>query len=193
MHADYAHQRAQALLKQRNIFVISFVASVVLNLLQMGINLAKDREVVLVPALSDRMAITSGTVSKDYLEAVTRDVALVALNRSPTALDYWKSNILRVTHPSAHGEVNRELVRLIDELRHSDVTQAFAMTGLRVDPQRLVSEVDGVVTTYVGSKVISSQKRTFRFRWRYEGVSLALIGFEMLVDERQQPSLRMRR
>lgn len=193
MHADYAHQRAQALLKQRNIFVISFVASVVLNLLQMGINLAKDREVVLVPALSDRMAITSGTVSKDYLEAVTRDVALVILNRSPTALDYWKSNILRVTHPSAHGEVNRELVRLIDELRHSDVTQAFAMTGLRVDPERLVSEVDGVVTTYVGSKVISSQKRTFRFRWKYEGVSLALLGFEMLVDERQPPSLRVRR
>jgi conjugal transfer pilus assembly protein TraE len=192
MHADYAHQRSQALLKQRNIFVISFVASVVLNLFQMGINLTKDREVVLVPMMSDRMAITSGTVSRDYLEATTRDAALVALNRSPTALDYWKSSILRITHPSAHGDVNRELVKLIEELRNSDVTQAFAITGLRVDPTRLVSEVDGVVTTYVGSKVISSQARTFRFRWKYEGVSLSLLGFEMVVDERAPSKLRIR-
>jgi conjugal transfer pilus assembly protein TraE len=192
MHADYAHQRAQALLKQRNVFVISFVASVVLNLFQMGINLTKDREVVLVPLLSDRMAITSGTVSRDYLEATTRDAALVALNRSPTALDYWKASILRITHPTAHGAVNRELVRIIEELRNSDVTQAFAITGLRVDPSKLVSEVDGVVTTYVGSRILSSQRRTFRFRWKYEGVSLALTGFEMVVEDAQPSRLRIR-
>jgi conjugal transfer pilus assembly protein TraE len=192
MHADYAHQRAQALLKQRNVFVISFVASVVLNLFQMGINLTKDREVVLVPLLSDRMAITSGTVSRDYLEATTRDAALIALNRSPTALDYWKSSILRITHPTAHGAVNRELVRIIEELRNSDVTQAFAITGLRVDPSKLVSEVDGVVTTYVGSRILSSQRRTFRFRWKYEGVSLALTGFEMVVEDAQPSRLRIR-
>jgi conjugal transfer pilus assembly protein TraE len=192
MDASYAHQRAQALLKQRNIFVISFVASVVLNLFQMGINLTKDREVVLVPLMSDRMSITSGTVSNDYLESTTRDAALLALNRAPSALDYWKSNILRITHPSAHGEVNRELVKIVDELRHSDVTQSFAITGMRVDPRRLISEVDGVVTSYVGSKVISSQARTFRFRWRYEGVSLSLLGFEMLVEEKPTPKSRIR-
>ncbi len=192
MQVDYAHQRAQALLKQRNLFVISFVASVVLNLFQMGINLTKDREIILVPLMPDRMAITSGTVSTDYLEAATRDTALVALNRAPSALDYWKRQILKVTHPSAHGEVNRELVKIIDELRHSDVTQAFAMTGLRVDPANLVSEVDGVVTSYVGSKVISSQQRTFRFRWKYEGVSLSLLGFEMVVAEGAAASKRSR-
>ena len=47
-------------------------------------------------------AISSSGVEADYLELVTRDVALMLLNRSPAGLDYWMEQILKLADPSAH-------------------------------------------------------------------------------------------
>jgi conjugal transfer pilus assembly protein TraE len=38
--------------------------------------------------------VSSAGVEADYLELVTRDAALVLLNRSPEGLDYWMNEIL---------------------------------------------------------------------------------------------------
>ena len=89
--------------------------------------------------------------------------------------------VLRVVHPSAYGRVKDALVKIVSEQKGSDVAQAFAMTKLMVDPKRLVSEVSGTATTYVGSKIIASDRRTYRFRWSYTGLSLSLIEFGEII------------
>jgi len=40
--------------------------------------------------------------------------------------------------------------------------------------------VTGDLHTIVGSKVISKDRRPFRFKWKYSGVSLQLVGFGMV-------------
>jgi len=180
MIAEFAHHRAQSLLKQRNMLLVMCVSLVVLLMLMTLAVLKKDREIVLQPILSKPMAITSGEMSAAYLEAATRDTALILLNRTPTGLDYWMEQVLKIVDTNSYGRVKRDLVDIVSEQRNSDTTQAFAMTGMRVDPDKLVSEVDGIVSTYVGTKVISTQKRTFRFVWSYQGVSLSLKGFDVV-------------
>lgn len=182
MLSDVALHRQNALLKQRNMLVITSVSLIVVVLLQTMALLTRDREVILQPILGKPMTITSGQVDGDYLEAVTRDTALVLLNRSPDNLTYWQENVLRVSDGASRGEVKRALVKIIDEMRNSDLTQAFAMSAMRVNPRELWSEVDGVVTTYAGSKVISRNKRTYRFSWKYNGLSLGMTGFEIVAD-----------
>ena len=184
MLAEISHGRSQSLLKQRNMLAV-FTLSLIIVVLLLVLALAtKDREMVLQPVLSKPLTLSSAGVSPEYLELVTRDTATMVLNRTPSGMNYWMEQVLKVVHPSAYGRVKTALVKIVNEQSGSDVAQAFAMTAMTVDPKALVSEVTGTVTTYVGSKVISADKHTFRFRWNYSGLSLSLIEFGELVADK---------
>lgn len=177
MFLDISHQRQQSLLRQRNLFALASTALGVMFIVASGFATTRDREVVLVPTAARELTVSSAGVPADYLELVTRDAALMLLNRSPEGLDYWMSEILKLADPASHGRLKAELVRVVDEQRGSDVTQAFVITSMTVDPERLTSEVTGTLKTFVGAQVIASDERRFAFRWTYRGLRLALSGF----------------
>ena len=140
----------------------------------------RDREVVLLPTLPKQLTVSSAGVEADYLELVTRDAALVLLNRSPEGLDYWMDEILKLADPASYGRLKADLVRIVEEQRGSDVTQAFVIRSMTVDPKGLTSDVTGTLKTFVGAQVIASDERRFRFNWTYRGLRLALSGFSQL-------------
>ena len=51
---------------------------------------------------------------------------------------------------------------------------------MKVDPDRLVSEVTGTLHTVVGSKEVTAEAKSFRFYWDYQGLTLRLRGFGMV-------------
>ena len=109
------------------------------------------------------------------------------LNRAPESLDYWMEQVLKVADPAAHGSFKAELVKIVDEQRGSDISQAFVISRMEVDPQALTAVVTGTLKTFVGAQVIASQRRSFRFRWSKRGLSLALAGFEQLPTDKEEP------
>lgn len=125
-----AQRRAQSLLRQRNLLAI---ASAVLATVAISAAVTRDREVVLVPTVRTPLTLTSRSVPRDYLELVTRDTALMLLNRSPEGLDYWMETILGLAHPNAHGALKAQLVWIMTERRGSDVAQAFVIRAMSVD------------------------------------------------------------
>jgi conjugal transfer pilus assembly protein TraE len=135
MDIDLAHDKSQGILRQRNGLAL---LSLVLGLVAVGSVVSaghKDREVVLVPTRTP-LTLTSAKVSPDYLEMVTRDVAMVALNRSPQSLTYWMDSILEVTDEQARGEVKKALMKVVAEQQGSQITQFFTPDAMRVDPTR---------------------------------------------------------
>jgi conjugal transfer pilus assembly protein TraE len=180
MLADIAHQRGQALLRQRKLLLLALSGSFLINMGALMALSSKDREVILQPVATRPLVISSSGVSADYLELVTRDVALMLLNRTPAGLDYWMEQILKVAHPDAHGVLKAELVKIVTEQRGSDLAQAFMITGMTIDTKRLSSEVDGELKTFVGGQVIASEKKRFRFGWRYTGLNLSLTSFALV-------------
>ena len=107
------------------------------------------------------------------------------LNRSPTGLDYWMEQILKVADPSAYGALKAELVKIVTEQRGSDLAQAFVITGMTVDPKSLSSTVEGDLKTFVGGQVIASEKKQFRFGWTYVGLRLSLSSFALIPDHKE--------
>lgn len=183
MLVQISHERSQALLRQRNMFALAS-ASLALGLtIAGGFAVTRNREVVLVPTIRAPLTISSAGVSAQYLEFVTRDAALMLLNRSPEGLDYWMSQILELADPASNGSLKADLMRIVEEQRGSDVTQAFVIRELKVDPAGLSSEVKGTLKTFVGAQVIASDERRFRFSWTYQGLRLALAGFVQLASE----------
>ena len=186
MFSDISHERQQSLLRQRNLFALTSAGLGVALVVAGSLAATRDREVVLVPTVPKQLTVSSAGVEADYLELVTRDAALVLLNRSPEGLDYWMGEILKLADPAAHGQLKAELVKIVEEQRGSDISQAFVIRRMDVDPGGLTSTVTGTLKTFVGAQVIASNDRSFRLSWSRRGLSLALTGFEQLPDPSQK-------
>lgn len=180
MYSDISHERQQSLLRQRNLFAFTSAGLGLALVVAGSLAATRDREVVLVPTVPKALTVSSAGVEADYLELVTRDAALVLLNRSPEGLDYWMNEILKLADPASYGRLKAELVRIVEEQRGSDVTQAFVIRSMTVDPKGLTSDVTGTLKTFVGAQVIASDERRFRFSWTHRGLRLALSGFAQL-------------
>lgn len=182
MDFSISHAQAQRLLKQRNLLAVGCASLFGVSVLLTLTAASRDREVVLQPVLAKPLTLSSSHIDKDYLELVTRDAALLTLNRSPSNLQYWMDSILGITDPATHGRMKAELMKVFREQNGSNVSQYFTIENLRVDPEGLTSEVSGILHTVVGSKEVTAEARTFRFVWSYSGVSLKLAGFGQVTD-----------
>src|SRR3546814_5797155 len=117
---------------------------------------------------------SSDVCSSDLLELVTRDTALMLLNRSPQGLDYWMGEILKLADPAAHGRLKGELVKIVEEQRGSDISQAFVLRRMAVDPGSLTSTLTRTLKTFVCAQLIPRHDRSFRLTWSRLVLSLPL-------------------
>lgn len=179
---DFNHSIAQSqrVVKQRNALAVTALILAGLVVLLFLVGATRDREIVLQPVSRSPLTISTSGVSADYLEMVTRDTALMTLNRSPENLEYWMNSVLEIASPSSHGALKRDLLKIVDEQRGSSVSQFFTISGMKVDPARLTSEVNGKLHTVVGSKEVTAEPKRFRYLWEYQGLSLRLKGFGMV-------------
>ena len=183
MDLAFAHEQSQRALKQRNLLAIACLVLLLSCFALLTFASRRDREVILQPVVPKEMAISSAGVSADYLEAVTRDAALLTLNRSPETLQYLMDSILKITAPEARGPLKAELAKIVEEQQGSQVTQFVTIDWIRVDPEALTSEVGGVLHTVVAARDVRSENRVFRFTWKYEGLSLKLLGFGVVLKK----------
>ena len=167
MDLDLAHGNAQRVLRQRNALAVASLALGLLLAATFTVAEKRDREVVLVPTLRSQITLSSTAVSRDYLEMVTRDIASV-------------NSILDLTDERARGQVKKDLMKVVAEQQGSQITQFFTPDTMEVDPKGLSSMVGGTLHTVVASKEVTTEHRTFQFRWSYNGVTLKLIGFGMI-------------
>ncbi|TXH08032.1 MAG: conjugal transfer protein TraE [Candidatus Moraniibacteriota bacterium] len=177
MELTHSHAQSQRFLKQRNMLAfisLAFLGSTVV-LATAAAN--REREIILQPILSNPLTLSSDNIPKEYLELVTRDTALLTLNRSPENLQFWMDQVLDIADPRTHGKLKADLMRVLEEQSGSNVSQYFTMEKMTVDPEALTSEVNGILHTVVGQKEVSAEAKTFKYIWTYNGVSLKLAGF----------------
>ena len=172
--------QSQRVLKQRNMLGIVALVLAGLVVLLFLVGATRDREIVLQPIVRSPLTLSSSGVSEQYLEMVTRDTALMTLNRSPENLEYWMDSILAIATPEAHGSLKRDLMKILNKQRGSSISQYFTLAGMKVDTEKLTSEVTGTLHTVVGSKSVTAEPKTFRFYWAYRGLTLQLKGFGMV-------------
>ena len=181
MDHSFAYDAAQRTLKQRNalaIVVLALGGSFLVTLFAAG---TRDREIVLQPILPNTMMLSSAGISPEYLEAVTRDTAQLALNRSPETLQYWMNSLVELAAPEAQGKLKTDLMGVVEEQQGSQVTQFVTINWIRVNPDDLTSQVGGVLHTIVGSRDVRREHKVFQFKWKYTGVSLRLVSFGLVV------------
>jgi conjugal transfer pilus assembly protein TraE len=185
MEFSYQHAQSQRVLRQRNLLGITVLVLAGAVALLLLVSATRTREIVLQPVLDSAVTVSSSGVSRDYLELVTRDTAVLTLNRTPGSLDYWMKSVLAIVSPKAQGAIKADLLKIVSEQRGSSMSQYFTLESMEIDPKRLESRVMGTLNTVVGQRIVSSERRTFVFDWEYSGMSLKLIGFSMVQPKRK--------
>ena len=84
--------------------------------------------------------------------------------------------------PFSHGALKRDLMKIVGEQSGSSISQYFTLSSMKVDPEKLTSEVSGTLHTVVGSKAVTAEPKTFRFFWAYSGLSLQLKGAQSFAE-----------
>ncbi|WP_298605090.1 TraE/TraK family type IV conjugative transfer system protein [uncultured Sphingorhabdus sp.] len=177
MELAHTHAQSQRYLKQRNLLGLLSLLLLGATVLLSTAAANSEREIILQPILSRPLALTTDNVPKEYLELVTRDTAMLTLNRSPENLQFWMDQVLDIADPRTHDKLKADLMRVFEEQRRSTVSQYPSMERMGVHPATLTSEVNGVLHTIVGQKEVSAEAKTFKYIWTYNGVSLKLAGF----------------
>lgn len=185
MELSLAHEASQRTLKQRNLLALICMVLGILVVVMFTAASTRDREVVLQPILPNQMTLSSSAVTPEYLEAVTRDTAQLALNRSPETLQYWMDGLVAISAPETRGALKADLMKIMDEQKGSQITQFVTIDWIRTDPDKLTSQVGGVLHTIVGSKDVRREHKIFQFDWTYTGVSLRLKGFGVIVEKKE--------
>ena len=86
MKHEFAYEEAQRHLRQRNRFAALAAVLGLTSLLAVGAAATRDESVILVPVTSERLTLGSDATDAHYLELVTRDTALMLLNRAPESV-----------------------------------------------------------------------------------------------------------
>lgn len=180
MEFSYQHAQSQRVLRQRNLLGITSIVLAGVVALLLLFSASRDREAVLLPILDGPLRVSSAGVTREYLELVTRDTAVLTLNRTPNSLDYWMKSVLAIVSPKSQGAIKADLLKIVDEQRGSSMSQYFTLEGMEIDPKALQSTVSGKLNTVIGQKIVSSEPRTFVYDWEYVGMSLKLVGFHMV-------------
>ena len=135
MLAQISHERSQALLRQRNLFALTSAGLAIALVVAGGLAATRDREVVLVPTLR--------AAADDFERRGQRRLPRIrhprcradAAQPQPRGARLLDGPDPRTRRSGSHGHLKAELVRIVEEQRGSDVTQAFVIKAMKVDPR----------------------------------------------------------
>ncbi|MEM9838005.1 MAG: type IV conjugative transfer system protein TraE [Pseudomonadota bacterium] len=177
MDTNVAYTRLRTALRQRNMLAVAGMVLCLGSALQAYVIASKGETVILTPTLKADAAITTEAPSPEYLEQTTRDVAGLFLNRHPHNLSYFRDNILRLAHPTSHGEIEAALMATERRLLATKSSTVFYPTEIFVDPVRLTSEIRGELHTYLGPDRVKTERTIYAADWRYQSMRLWLEDF----------------
>jgi conjugal transfer pilus assembly protein TraE len=180
-------QQLSEVIKQRNIACAGLLAaSLVIIMLSIAV-LFKSRIVVVTPSvIAKQYEISSTKVSKSYLEDMTRDIITTMLNLTPKNVAYSSDAILQMVHPSAYGEVKKELFEIQKDVIDRKVSTVFYPLEISVSEDKLMTQVTGDFSTFVGNSLTSTKRKTFQIAFNYTGAKLTIGGFSEIVVTEQK-------
>lgn len=177
MDTNVTYAKLRTTSRQRNFLAVIAIAMALSVLVLVNMISTREQTVVLVPSLQAETSLSSAQPSPDYLEQVMRDTAGLFLNRHPNNVAYFRENILRMAHPSAHGELEAALIAQEKRLVSTQTSTVFFPTEIYVDPATLYTEIKGTLHTYLGPERVSEERQMYAADWKYQSMRLWLQDF----------------
>jgi conjugal transfer pilus assembly protein TraE len=178
MRVSYQHKRLGNLEGQRNVLGALVVILFVTNTLQ-GIRLffRHERTIIVPPELRQEFWVEGQRFAPSYMQEMALYFAHLLLNVSPTTLGVQGDIVLRYVNPEAYGTFRTKFMADATKLSKDNASLGFHPISTKVLPDALVVEITGDLLTYMGSKVVSIHRETYRLAFTHQQGRLGIKSF----------------
>lgn len=166
MHDVVALREFKAARNGRNVLIVA--AAVLLGIVAFQASALRNQKsvVVLVPSqFPDGTVAHGGEISPGYLEGLTRDAMYSLLNVSAETTTYARDNLGRIAAPHARVEILDLWDDIMEEVRRRKIATAFYPRALETSARGLTVIVDGELSTYLGTSLVSKEIKRYEVQF----------------------------
>lgn len=142
---------------------------VLLTLLLSIVALGKETTTILEPpSRTKSIAVTGDRVDGAWLEEMGAWIAHMMLDASPHSITWQQEQILRWTHPSAHGQLQQEMAVQARRLKEANASTIFWLQQVAPDTRNQRVAVIGQLDTYVNGIRVQGASRNASYLVSFE-------------------------
>lgn len=169
----------RSLTVQRNVFVSLVFCLVFLAMILCILLFKKTEKVIVVPATIEKEFWVEGSrVSPSYLEQMGCFIGDLLLTRSPASADIQLTILMRQVDPSFAPRLGEKLSKELAKLKKDKASYVFFKTNVVVNPESLSVVLEGDRTLFLGDKVLSNARESYRLGFSNFGGRLQLASLE---------------
>ena len=173
----------RALTVQRNVFLSLAFCLVFLTVLLSLLLFRKTERVIVVPATIEKEFWVEGAnVSPSYLEQMGCFVGDLLLTRSPSSADMQLTILMRQVDPHFAPHLREKLSKELAKLRKDKASYVFFKINVVVNPDNLSVTLEGDRTLFLGDKVLSNVRESYRLGFANNGGRLQLASLERVEE-----------
>lgn len=155
------------------VFQMILGASLLTNVMMAGAIMTMDRTVRTVmvpPEISKSFWVDGRTLSPEYLEQMGTWVISQFATVSSTSIDMQNAALLKLVHPSQHGELSVRFKLAANRLKAENLSRVFQPREVRINEKDQSLALIGTLMTWVGQNRVPADKLTaYVVGFHYDG------------------------
>ena len=189
MQLNIRNQNIEIVARQRNIFIVLCMLSLICLLIVSLKLLSTNERTILIPGLNQEAWASDKGVSSSYLEETTVMYLPLLLDLDSTSIDWKRDRIM--TYVSNSNELNLKLLteyfaRVKEQYNQFSLSTHFALKKLVTDPEKLKVKAYGQLVSRFGDRGFESEIAAYSLSYEWVAGRLLIKEFTKLSKEESQ-------
>lgn len=166
MNLSVYQSEIKKIINQRNGYLVLSMGLLLLCILiTIFANFLNSREkIILVPsAMTKDMWVASSDASKEYYSKLTLTFSELALNVTPSNVDYIHSELLKFVDPAHYGAIKTQFVSEAERVKQQHISTTFFLDNIQVDAKNHTAVVTGDLKSYIVDTPLPVKRVSYRF------------------------------
>lgn len=130
------------------------------------------------PVVSNTFSLSKARVSETYLADMTNFLVNLRFNITPNTVKNQFNSLLGWVSPEFYGELRRQLVSEVEQIKHEHLSSAFYPLSLEIDTDKFVVKITGLMKRFVGADLMKDSRETFLIQYSYKNGLLTIKNIE---------------
>ena len=189
MQLNIRNQNIEIVARQRNIFIVLCMLSLICLLIVSLKLLSTNERTILIPGLNQEAWASDKGVSSSYLEETTVMYLPLLLDLDSTSIDWKRDRIM--TYVSNSNELNLKLLteyfaRVKEQYNQFSLSTHFALKKLVTNPEKLKVKAYGQLVSRFGDRGFESEIAAYSLSYEWVAGRLLIKEFTKLSKEESQ-------
>lgn len=156
------------------------LANILLLLILMG-TIDKEK-LILVPQVAPeyKLWVMQSQVSNEYLAVLSRNIADLMLNVTPSNVDAQHKEVLRMVASKYSATLKSQLANIAKAVTDNHISQNFYINSIKIINNKNVVYINGSLNNYIDKSLASSVEHMYKLTFEVANYGIQLINLELI-------------